>query len=117
MEHCIFCKIARGELPADVVYENEHVLAFNDINPLAPTHVLVVPKKHVASLDELPPDTLQAGELLLAIKDVAAKIGVAGGYKVVTNCGKAAGQVVHHLHFHILAGQKFVPRRIHEEIY
>ncbi|MDW7650105.1 MAG: histidine triad nucleotide-binding protein [Bacillota bacterium] len=106
---CLFCRIVRGELPANVVFENESVLAFKDINPLAPTHVLVVPKTHLASLDDVPDDPELAGKILLGVRQTAEKIGVAGGYKVVTNCGEAAGQVVHHLHFHILAGKKFVP--------
>jgi histidine triad (HIT) family protein len=108
MVDCIFCKIIRGEIPADVVFENEHILSFNDINPLAPTHVLVIPKVHVASLDDLSDPTL-AGALVQGIQATAAKLGVSGGYKAITNCGEPAGQVVHHLHFHILAGKKFVP--------
>ncbi|NLM51540.1 MAG: histidine triad nucleotide-binding protein [Firmicutes bacterium] len=108
MENCIFCKIIRQEAPADVVYETEELLAFKDISPKAPVHVLVVPKKHLASLDDLPADDLElAGKLLLGIKEVAAQLGVSGGYKVLTNCGRAAGQVVDHLHFHILAGKQF----------
>lgn len=110
MENCVFCKIIRKELPADVVFENEHLLAFKDIQPLAPTHILVVPKKHVASLDDLGgEDAALAGELLMGMREVAARAGVSGGYKALTNCGEPAGQVVHHLHFHILAGKKFVP--------
>lgn len=110
MENCIFCKIVRRELPANVVFENENVLAFADIHPLAPTHVLVIPKKHLSSLDDLTAaDAALAGELLLGVKAVAERVGVSGGYKLVSNCGEAAGQVVHHLHFHILAGKKFVP--------
>jgi len=110
MENCVFCKIVRGDLPATVIFENEHVLAFKDINPLAPTHVLLIPKRHMESLDDLADgEAALAGELLLRIKDVAAKLGVTGGYKVVSNCGEAAGQLVYHLHFHILAGKKFVP--------
>ena len=109
MENCLFCKIAKGELPAQIVFENETVMAFHDINPLAPTHVLVIPKTHMASFDDLPDDAEIVGKVVLGIKETAAKIGASGGYKVVTNCGEAAGQVVHHLHFHILAGKKFVP--------
>lgn len=110
MQDCIFCRIAAGELPAEVVFEDDETMAFKDIKPLAPVHVLVVPRRHFASLDELPEDDpLAAGRLLLTVKKVAQKLGVAGGYKVVTNCGEPAGQVIHHLHFHILAGKKFVP--------
>ncbi|NLP36517.1 MAG: histidine triad nucleotide-binding protein [Firmicutes bacterium] len=108
MENCIFCKIIRQEAPADVVYETEELLAFKDISPKAPVHVLVVPKKHLTSLDDLSAEDLQlAGKLLLGIKEVAARLGVSGGYKVLTNCGRAAGQVVDHLHFHLLAGKQF----------
>ena len=100
MENCIFCKIIRQEAPADVVYETEELLAFKDISPKAPVHVLVVPEKHLTSLDDLSAEDLQlAGKLLLGIKEVAARLGVSGGYKVLTNCGRAAGQVVDHLHF------------------
>lgn len=110
MSDCIFCKIITREIPADIIFENEHIVAFSDIEPLAPTHVLVVPKQHFASLDDLPDDDEgEAAAILLGLKAVAAKLGVAGGYKVVTNCGESAGQVVRHLHFHILAGKKFVP--------
>ncbi|MCR3922060.1 MAG: histidine triad nucleotide-binding protein [Firmicutes bacterium] len=110
MDNCIFCKIVRGELPADVVYENDNLLAFRDINPLAPTHVVVITKKHFTFLDDLTEAEIQlAGEILLTIKQVAHKLGVAGAYKVVTNCGERAGQMVPHLHFHVLAGKKFAP--------
>ncbi|NLZ92703.1 MAG: histidine triad nucleotide-binding protein [Firmicutes bacterium] len=110
MDNCIFCKIAKGELPADIVYETADLLAFRDINPQAPTHVLLIPKKHFKFLDELQKDDkMLAGELLLAASEVAAKLGVAGGYKLLTNCGEEAGQVVPHLHFHLLAGKKFIP--------
>lgn len=110
MDNCVFCRIIRGELPADVIFESEQIIAFTDAHPLAPTHVLVVPKKHIVSLDDLTDsDTALGGELLLAIKEVAARAGVSGGYKVVTNCGESAGQVVPHLHFHVLGGKKFVP--------
>lgn len=110
MQDCIFCKIIAREIPADIVFEDDSTIAFRDIQPLAPIHVLVVPKEHYCSLDELPSgEALYAGNILLAIKNVAEQLGVSGGYKVVTNCGEPAGQVVPHLHFHILAGKKFVP--------
>jgi histidine triad (HIT) family protein len=108
LQDCIFCKIIRGEIPANVLYEDDKLMAFSDIHPLAPTHVLVIPKEHLACLDDLS-DAGLAGELLLGIVRVADRLGIAGGYKVVTNCGEPAGQVVHHLHFHLLAGKKFVP--------
>ncbi len=107
---CVFCKIISREIPADVVFEDDKVIAFKDINPLAPVHVLVVPKEHYTSLDELPSDDkANAGHLLLAATRVAEILNVAGAYKLVTNCGESAGQVVPHLHFHILSGKKFSP--------
>jgi histidine triad (HIT) family protein len=107
---CVFCRIVAREIPADVVFENDSVIAFKDINPAAPVHVLVVPKEHLDSLDELPgAGGNLASQLLAAVVSVAEKLGVAGGYKLINNCGEAAGQVVPHLHFHILAGRKFVP--------
>ncbi len=107
---CIFCRIVAREIPADIVYEDESIIAFKDINPLAPVHVLVVPRQHLDSLDALSGASRElAAELLLAAIKVAEKLGVAGAYKLITNCGAAAGQVVPHLHFHLLSGKKFVP--------
>jgi histidine triad (HIT) family protein len=104
MADCLFCSIAAGEIPADVVIETDEVVAFNDINPAAPTHVLVIPKRHVASAAELEPD--DAG-LLGALFDVAAQVGrtIDGGWRLVTNVGPDAGQSVFHLHFHVLGGR------------
>jgi histidine triad (HIT) family protein len=104
----IFKKIIDGEIPATVVYEDDLCLAFEDINPQAPTHVVVIPKKEVVSVDDLgDEDELMAGHLLIAIRKIATQLGLSGGYRVVTNCGPAAGQEVMHLHFHLLAGRKF----------
>lgn len=108
MGDCVFCKIVAGELPTEIVFEDEHTIAFKDINPHAPVHVLLVPKRHYDLLDELPDNEVEAGRLLLNVKKVAQLLGVAGAYKVVVNCGQPAGQVIPHLHFHILAGKKFV---------
>ena len=104
MADCLFCSIAAGEIPADVVIETDEVVAFNDINPAAPTHVLVIPKRHVASAAEL--ETDDAG-LLGALFDVAAQVGrtIEGGWRLVTNVGPDAGQSVFHLHFHVLGGR------------
>lgn len=108
MDDCIFCKIARGEIPSSKVYEDEHVLAFRDINPLAPKHVVIIPKRHVGSLNEL--DGLSDEEqlaLLRACKKVAALEGIdQSGYRVASNCGDDAGQTVPHLHLHVLGGGK-----------
>jgi histidine triad (HIT) family protein len=104
----LFCRIVRKEVPAEVVLETDEVLAFRDINPQAPTHVLVVPKQHLASLEEVVEDH---GGLLAAlvgaVNQVAASEGVAGGFRVVTNVGRAAGQSVDHLHLHVLGGRDF----------
>jgi histidine triad (HIT) family protein len=106
--NCLFCRIAKGELPADVVLEREDVLAFRDINPQAPTHVLVIPREHItswATLDERH-DRLLAS-LVGAVNEVARQEGVAGGFRVVSNVGPAAGQSVEHLHLHVLGGRAF----------
>lgn len=105
MTDCIFCEIAAGRAKADVVLQDEHVVAFRDILPRAPLHVVVIPRDHVASLEEVA-DPLLAGRLALAAGRVAREAGYAGsGYRVVTNVGPAAGQSVAHLHFHVLAGR------------
>ena len=103
---CLFCRIVRKEIPATVVLENDHVVAFRDIDPKAPTHVLVVPKTHVATLDDAT-DARRLGELQLAAATVARAEGlVAGGYRTVINCGAGAGQTVFHVHLHLLGGRK-----------
>ena len=103
---CLFCRIIRKEIPATIVMENDHVVAFRDIDPKAPTHVLVVPKTHVATLDDAT-DARMLGELQLAAAAVARKEGlVAGGYRTVVNCGAGAGQTVFHVHLHLLGGRK-----------
>ncbi|MFR1671614.1 MAG: histidine triad nucleotide-binding protein [Candidatus Gastranaerophilaceae bacterium] len=99
-EDCIFCKIIKGDFNTEFVYENDYVKAFNDINPKAPVHILVVPKVHVESLNELEDKNLM-GELLMAVKEVTKKIGLKS-YKTLINTGKEAGQEVFHLHLHIL---------------
>lgn len=106
-EDCLFCRIVSGDQEADVVAEEEAWLAFRDVDPQAPTHVLVVPKRHVASLDELDgEDRGLAGELVLAARRVAREEGLAGdGYRLVANTGRRAGQSVFHLHFHVLGGR------------
>lgn len=99
-EDCIFCKIINGDFNTEFVYENEYVVVFKDINPKAPIHLLVVPKTHVASLNELEDKNLMA-ELLMAVKETTKKIGLKS-YKTLLNTGKEAGQEVFHLHVHIL---------------
>jgi histidine triad (HIT) family protein len=104
---CLFCKMARGEIRPDVVYEDEHVLAFRDINPQAPLHVLVIPRTHISTINELEDDHAElVGRLYLAAKRVAAIEGLAErGYRTVMNCNREAGQTVYHLHLHVLAGR------------
>lgn len=102
---CLFCKIAHGDKDK-LVWQNDFAAAFNDIHPQAPIHVLVVPKKHYETLDELD-DQAQAGQLLLAVREVARKLGTEKGYRVIINVGRHGGQIVDHLHVHILGGKKF----------
>ncbi|MBR7081286.1 MAG: histidine triad nucleotide-binding protein [Oscillospiraceae bacterium] len=108
---CIFCKIIKGEIPSTKVYEDENCYAFRDINPQAPVHILVVPKTHIASCADIDAENAHiAGEIFTAIAFIARQEGLDGGYRVITNCGEDAGQTVHHLHFHILAGVKMGER-------
>ena len=106
-DDCIFCKIASGTIPAEKVFENEHVVAFNDISPKAPVHVLIIPKEHYASLNELPADGLnEMVHVFDAVRQIAAKTGVAkDGYRVIVNTNRNAGQEVFHLHVHIMGGR------------
>ena len=103
---CLFCRIAAHEIPSDLVLEDDQVVAFRDINPRAPTHVLVIPRRHVASAHEL---SGEDGELLAALfgamRRLADQAGLGNGYRIVTNVGAAAGQSVEHLHFHLLGGR------------
>ena len=106
MDNCIFCKIIAGEIPSKKVYEDELCFAFYDIAPLAPTHFLVVPKQHIASAAEITADNAAlVGHIYAVIAKLAKELGIAEGFRVVTNCGADAGQTVHHLHFHVLAGR------------
>ena len=109
MEDCLFCNIIKGEIPSSKVYEDEYVYAFKDINPAAPIHILVIPKKHVASLAELKEeDKNYVWAIHEAMNKIAEEQGfINDGYRVVVNCGKDAGQEVMHLHYHLLAGEKF----------
>ena len=108
MEDCLFCKIVKGEVPSTKVYEDEEILAFKDINPVAPVHILVIPKKHIASLNEVETqDQMLIGKIFTTIKKIAKEQGIAeNGYRVIANCGEDGGQEVKHLHFHILGGKK-----------
>ena len=108
MEDCLFCKIIKGEIPSTKVYEDEDILAFNDINPAAPIHILVIPKKHIESLAHMQKeDEAIVGKIYGVINKIAEEKGFKdNGYRVIVNCGKDAGQEVMHLHFHVLAGAK-----------
>ena len=104
---CIFCKIAAGEIPSTKVYEDEKILAFRDIAPMAPTHILVIPKAHIASVAEITAENADlVAYIFTVIPQIAKAEGLEKGYRVVSNCGPDAGQTVHHLHFHILGGKQ-----------
>jgi histidine triad (HIT) family protein len=107
MEDCIFCKIVAGEIPADIVFEDDAVMAFRDLNPQAPTHVLVIPKRHIASLNDLTADDQPLmGRLFTAARDIAVQAGFAdAGYRTVVNCNADGGQTVFHIHLHLLGGR------------
>ena len=105
---CIFCKIANGEIPATKVYEDDTVVAFNDLEPQAPTHILIIPKMHICCSDEINESN---SAVVAHIFEVAAKIakeqGLTNGYRIVNNCGADGGQTVKHLHFHLMGGRQF----------
>ena len=107
MADCLFCKIAAREIPADIVHEDEHLVAFNDINPQAPIHVLIIPRRHISTLNDLTADdTDLVGEMVHLASRIAADRGhAAAGYRTVFNCNAAAGQTVFHIHLHLLAGR------------
>ena len=104
---CLFCKIAAGEIPSAKVYEDETILAFRDIAPQAPTHILVIPKTHIPSVDGITAEiSAVVAQIFEVIPTIAAAEGLTGGYGVVSNCGPDACQSVQHLHFHILGGRQ-----------
>jgi len=108
MTDCLFCKIRDGEIPGDIVYQDDEVLAFRDVNPQAPTHVLVIPRKHIATTNDLgEADAAVVGKMMLAAKKIAADEGFAQeGYRLVLNCNEGAGQTVFHIHMHLLGGRR-----------
>lgn len=107
-QDCIFCKIVSGELPADKVYQDEWVTAFRDIHPLAPTHILIIPNKHLTSTNDLAPDqAAMAGRMLTVVPELARQEGIAQrGYRLIMNTGPDGNQVVMHMHLHLLGGQQ-----------
>jgi histidine triad (HIT) family protein len=107
--HCLFCRIANGEIPAKKFFEDGDVVAFHDVNPQAPTHILVIPRKHIASLDDLTEaDANTVGKTIVRAASIAHELGLhAEGYRLVVNNGEGAGQSVFHIHFHLLGGRRF----------
>lgn len=106
MSNCIFCKIANGDIPSTCLYEDDFVFAFKDINPQAPVHFLVIPKAHVASAAEISSENSSlVAKCFEVISMLASREGLSSGFRVISNCGADAGQTVHHLHFHVLAGK------------
>ena len=104
---CIFCKIAAGEIPSKKAYEDDQILAFHDINPQTPVHILVIPKNHIPSVDGVTPEnSAVVAHIFETIPKIAAGAGLTNGYRVITNCGDDACQSVKHLHFHIMGGRK-----------
>jgi len=104
MTDCIFCKIVSGDIPGDIVYQNDHVLAFRDLSPQAPVHFLVIPKKHISTINDIQPeDEALVGQLFIAAKTVAKQEGMdESGYRCVMNCNEDGGQTVHHIHLHVM---------------
>ena len=107
MNDCLFCKIIGGEIPADIVFQTDTVIAFRDINPQAPTHILIIPGRHISTVNDITDeDTQLVGSLFTAAREIAAQEGLADdGYRVVMNCGEGAGQSVFHIHLHLLGGR------------
>ncbi len=104
---CIFCKIANNEIPSSKVYEDEKIVAFNDLNPKAPVHVLIIPKEHIKSADYITQENQSIiGEIFMVASEIAKKQGLKNGYRIVNNCGEEGGQTVKHLHFHLMGGRK-----------
>ena len=107
MSDCIFCKLAEGEIPSNKVYEDDQIMCFHDADPQAPVHVLIIPKKHIESMDDLQEEDADlVAHIMLKIKDIAADLGLDNGYRVVNNCGEDGFQTVKHLHFHVLGKRK-----------
>ncbi len=115
MDDCLFCKIIKKEIPSSIIYEDEYVLAFKDINPVTPIHVLIIPKKHIKDCNEINDENvLYVSKCMMAIKEVARICNVEkSGYRVISNTGVDGGQAVHHLHFHLLGGVKLGTKIVH----
>ena len=103
---CVFCKIAKGEIPSKKAYEDDHILAFYDLDPQAPVHILLIPKAHIASANELTEEnSAVVSHIFLTAAKLAKELGLEKGYRIVNNCGEDGGQTVQHLHFHLLGGR------------
>ncbi len=114
MDNCIFCKIVRDEIPTIKIYEDDDIIAFNDINPAAPVHILLIPKLHIASLSETEESHLNLlGKMLLLVPKLANDHGCTDGYRTIINTGRVGGQEVLHLHIHIIGGKERLPAMIH----
>lgn len=111
MDNCLFCKIIEGTIPSKKVFENDQVLAFYDIQPAAREHVLIIPKKHISTMNDVTDEDDQVmAEIFAAARKIASELGIAeSGYRLVNNCNRDSGQVVFHLHFHLLGGEKLGP--------
>lgn len=107
MADCIFCKIVRGEIPSQVVYEDDRIFAFKDINPLAPVHILIIPKEHLTNVLDIDRDNVDLiGHIHLVANKLAREAGIAEkGFRIVTNCNKEGGQIVFHMHYHLIGGE------------
>lgn len=107
MSDCIFCKIIKGEIPSEKVFEDDKIMAFKDISPCAPVHIIIIPKEHINSANELTEaDENVIGHIFVAAKNIAKDLGISeNGYRIVNNCGKDGGQTVGHLHFHLVGGR------------
>lgn len=113
MESCLFCKIAAGEIPSNKVYEDEYMLAFHDISPMAKVHVLVIPKMHIANVDGINSENSEViAKIFAKIGDITKAAGITNGYRVISNCGADAKQSVMHLHFHILGGEELADKLV-----
>ena len=107
MGDCVFCKIAEKEIPSNIVYEDDQIICFHDLEPQAPVHVLIIPKKHIASMDDVSADDQQLmGYIMTKVKEIAKTLRLENGYRLVNNCGEDGFQTVKHLHFHLLGKRK-----------
>ena len=109
MEDCLFCKIVDGEIESEILYEDEEIIAFPDINPVAPIHILIIPKEHIESADSLEKrHSEMVGKIFLVAKKIAKDMDLDEGYRIVNNCGEDGGQTVKHIHFHLIGGRQLM---------